>query len=83
MGLSNYKISCHLFVGMGDNDGKDLSMELRMDGLLIYECNFGKNINCEVRKIALMMQGYCNIDNEIGIYTSGSYLYNTEGELKF
>jgi hypothetical protein len=45
----------YLFVGMGDNDGKDLSMELRMDGLLIYECNFGKNINCEVRKIALMM----------------------------
>jgi hypothetical protein len=30
-----------------------------------------------------LVNEYCNIDNEIGIYTNGSYLYNTEEELKF
>lgn len=44
-------VKIYNLTGMGDNDGKDLSMELRMDGLLIYECNFGKNINCELCKL--------------------------------
>lgn len=37
--------------GVGNGDGKDLSMEVRVDGLLIYECNFGQNINCTLNKL--------------------------------
>lgn len=33
---------------MGNGDGSDLTMELRVDGLLIYECRLGENVNCEV-----------------------------------
>lgn len=36
--------------GVGNGDGSDLSMEIRLDGLLIYECKFGDNINCQVSK---------------------------------
>ena len=39
-----------MFIGVGNSDGKDLSMEVRVDGLLIYECNFGQEINCTVCK---------------------------------
>lgn len=35
--------------GVGNGDGSDLSMEIRVDGLLIYECRFGDNMNCQVR----------------------------------
>lgn len=37
--------------GVGNGDGSDLSMEIRLDGLLIYECKFGDNINCQVSKL--------------------------------
>ncbi|XP_071125731.1 phosphatidylinositol 3,4,5-trisphosphate 3-phosphatase TPTE2-like [Mytilus edulis] len=37
--------------GVGNADGKDLSMEIRVDGLLIYECNLGQNINCTLNKL--------------------------------
>ncbi|KAK3099224.1 hypothetical protein FSP39_001190 [Pinctada imbricata] len=36
--------------GVGNGDGTDLSMEIRADGLLIYECKFQQNINCELQK---------------------------------
>ncbi|XP_048776038.1 phosphatidylinositol 3,4,5-trisphosphate 3-phosphatase TPTE2-like [Ostrea edulis] len=36
--------------GVGNGDGSDLSMEIRVDGLLIYECRFGDNMNCQVTK---------------------------------
>ena len=44
---------CCSGVGVGRGDGTDLSMEIRADGLLIYECRFGENVNCEVCRIAL------------------------------
>lgn len=33
--------------GVGNGDGSDLSLELRVDGLLIFEANVGRGINCE------------------------------------
>ncbi|XP_060078284.1 phosphatidylinositol 3,4,5-trisphosphate 3-phosphatase TPTE2-like [Ylistrum balloti] len=36
--------------GVGNGDGSDFSMEIRVDGLLIYECRFGDNINCQMMK---------------------------------
>ncbi|KAJ8297558.1 hypothetical protein KUTeg_024089 [Tegillarca granosa] len=36
--------------GVGNGDGSDLSMEIRADGLLIYECHFGTNVNCQVMR---------------------------------
>ena len=36
------------FSGVGNGDGSDLSVELRADGLLIYECRVADACNCEV-----------------------------------
>ncbi|KAH9507848.1 Phosphatidylinositol 3,4,5-trisphosphate 3-phosphatase tpte2 [Bulinus truncatus] len=35
---------------VGNGDGSDLFMELRQDSLLIFECNLGTQVNCEVLK---------------------------------
>lgn len=35
-----------VLLGVGNGDGSDLLMEIWLDGLLIYECKFGDNINC-------------------------------------
>lgn len=40
-----------VLLGVGNGDGSDLLMEIRLDGLLIYECKFGDNINCQVSKL--------------------------------
>lgn len=34
--------------GVGNGNGSDLSMEIRAEGLLIYECHLGASINCQV-----------------------------------
>lgn len=34
--------------GVGNGDGSDLSMEIRAEGILIYECHLGASINCQV-----------------------------------
>ncbi|XP_067662869.1 phosphatidylinositol 3,4,5-trisphosphate 3-phosphatase TPTE2-like isoform X1 [Haliotis asinina] len=36
--------------GVGDGDGSDLSMEIRADGLLIFECVVGTGLNCQLMK---------------------------------
>ena len=35
-------------IGIGNGDGSDLSLELRLDGLPIFECSVAGSINCEV-----------------------------------
>ena len=34
--------------GVGNGDGSDLTVEVRADGLLIFECRVGEAVNCEV-----------------------------------
>ncbi|KAK6172672.1 hypothetical protein SNE40_016284 [Patella caerulea] len=36
--------------GVGNGDGSDLGMEIRPEGNLIWECQFGPNINCQTMK---------------------------------
>ncbi|XP_071087021.1 phosphatidylinositol 3,4,5-trisphosphate 3-phosphatase TPTE2-like isoform X1 [Haliotis cracherodii] len=36
--------------GVGDGDGSDLSMEIRADGLLIFECFVATGVNCQLMK---------------------------------
>ena len=36
---------------VGNGDGSELFMELRQDNLLIFECNLGTGVNCEVVKV--------------------------------
>ncbi|KAK3593566.1 hypothetical protein CHS0354_018654 [Potamilus streckersoni] len=34
--------------GVGNGDGSDLQMEIRVNGLPIFECNLGTGVNCQV-----------------------------------
>ncbi|RUS79114.1 hypothetical protein EGW08_013124 [Elysia chlorotica] len=69
--LKSVKISGIATVGNGD--GSDLFMELRQDGLFIYECNMGTNLNCEVLKypdddsIVIKLQNCPNLEGDIKI----------------
>ncbi|XP_062608219.1 phosphatidylinositol 3,4,5-trisphosphate 3-phosphatase TPTE2-like [Saccostrea cucullata] len=49
--------------GVGNGDGSDLSMEIRVDGLLIYECRFGDNMNCQVTKYTDTHSVVANLEN--------------------
>ncbi|ESP02383.1 hypothetical protein LOTGIDRAFT_224889 [Lottia gigantea] len=46
--MKSVKIEGLLYVGNGD--GSDLGMEIRPEGDLIWECQFGTNTNCETMK---------------------------------
>ncbi|KAK0064871.1 phosphatidylinositol 3 4 5-trisphosphate 3-phosphatase TPTE2 [Biomphalaria pfeifferi] len=69
--LSSIKITGINSVGNGD--GSDLFMELRQDSLLIFECNLGTQINCEVLKytdsdsIVINLKSCPNIQGDIKI----------------
>ncbi|CAG5135303.1 unnamed protein product [Candidula unifasciata] len=58
---------------VGNGDGSDLFMELRQDGLPIYECNLGTKMNCEVEKfpnddvLLIKLQNTPNIQGDIKI----------------
>ncbi|XP_059138488.1 phosphatidylinositol 3,4,5-trisphosphate 3-phosphatase TPTE2-like [Physella acuta] len=58
---------------VGNGDGSDLFMELRQDGLLIFECNLGTQSNCEVLKytdsdsIVTNLKNCPNINGDIKI----------------
>ncbi|PVD34487.1 hypothetical protein C0Q70_05762 [Pomacea canaliculata] len=58
---------------VGHGDGSDFRMELRQDGLLIYECNLGTQVNCKVIKytdtdsIAMELENCPNIEGDIKI----------------
>lgn len=54
--------------GVGNGDGSDLSMEIRLDGLLIYECKFGDNINCQVTKYTDTHTVVANLQNSPVIF---------------
>ncbi|XP_053400347.1 phosphatidylinositol 3,4,5-trisphosphate 3-phosphatase TPTE2-like [Mercenaria mercenaria] len=43
--ITSFKLES--IAGVGNGDGSDLSLELRVDGLLIYEANVARGINCE------------------------------------
>ncbi|XP_035827382.1 phosphatidylinositol 3,4,5-trisphosphate 3-phosphatase TPTE2 [Aplysia californica] len=70
------KITSIKIIGIGSvgaGDGSELFMELRQDGLLIFECNLGTQVNCEVLKytdddsIVLNLQNCPNIQGDIKI----------------
>lgn len=69
--LKSIKITGITSVGKGD--GSDLFMELRQDGLFIYECNLGTGLNCEVSKcseedgIEIRLLNCPNIEGDIKI----------------
>ncbi|BFZ24272.1 hypothetical protein BsWGS_27311 [Bradybaena similaris] len=69
--LTSIKITGINSVGKGD--GSDLFMELRQDGLPIFECNLGTKVNCEVEKfpnddmLLIKLQNTPNIQGDIKI----------------
>ena len=52
--------------GVGNGDGSDLSIELRVDGLLIFECRVGPKINCEVNGFYTLIQTFNSPRDEPG-----------------
>ena len=40
--------------GVGNGDGSDFTIELRVDNLLIYECRVAEAANCSVSIMALL-----------------------------